>query len=174
MSPRHALGTVSPVSAGGSNDRRRRFAHILHALSRGLRRELSDQLRPLGVDVREWTTLQFIDDRPMSSNAELSRRLGVTPQAVHTVVLELEARKLIVRKPDPNHGRIARFVLTESGRSLLQAANAVADRVERSLLAGLGPVEQRALLASVVAMLRRMEGIDEAASGKQARMAGPR
>ncbi len=163
---------MSPVSEVGSSGRRRRLAHVLHALSRGLRRELSDQLRPLGVDAREWTTLQFIDDRPMSSNAELSRRLGVTPQAVHTVVRELEARQLIVRKPDPTHGRIARFVLTESGRSVLQAANAVADRVERRLLTALGPAEQRALLGSAVALLRRLEGAEEAA-GRRARAAGP-
>src|ERR1039458_4119705 len=108
-----------PKPSGASERKDRRLAHALAALSRDIRRELQRELGGLGLDVREWTTLSFIEQRPYSSNAELSRRIGVTPQGVHTVILRLERAGLISRHPDPKHGRIARFILTERGQKML-------------------------------------------------------
>jgi DNA-binding MarR family transcriptional regulator len=159
---------------GPRRRRSHRLAHVLHALSRGIRREVLEELRPMGVDVRDWTTLEFLHDRPMSSNAELSRRLGVTPQAVHTVVLSLEERKLIARHADPNHGRVARFDLTDQGREVLGACNTVANRVESRVFADLSSADQRALLDNAITALRRLEhGPDSRADG-QWRRAKPR
>lgn len=137
--------------------RPRRLGHVFAALSRDIRREMTLALKPIGVDVREWTTLDFLDDRPRSSNAELSRRLGVTPQAVHTVVLQLERRGLIERRPDPDHGRIARFTLTKAGTDILDACDHAADRVEGRVLRSLSTTERRTLLASAVTALRSLE-----------------
>jgi DNA-binding MarR family transcriptional regulator len=110
-----------------------------------------------GVDVREWTILAFLSERPYSSNAELSRRIGVTPQAVHTVVLALEKRTLIERHPDPHHGRIARFTLTVGGGKLLERYDVIADEVENRAVGDLSAAERRTLLASAVNALRRLE-----------------
>jgi len=133
--------------------RPRRLAHVLAALSRAVRREMERD----GVDVREWTILAFLQERPYSSNAELSRRIGVTPQAVHTVVLAMEQRTLIERHPDPNHGRIARFTLTGAGSEVLDRYDAVADEVERRAVGDLSAADRRTLLSSAVNALRRLE-----------------
>ena len=61
-----------PKPSGASERKDRRLAHALAALSRDIRRELQRELGGLGLDVREWTTLSFIEQRPYSSNAELS------------------------------------------------------------------------------------------------------
>jgi DNA-binding MarR family transcriptional regulator len=145
------------AGAPTTKHRPRRVGHVFAALSRGIRREMTEALRPIGVDVREWTTLDFLDDRPRSSNAELSRRLGVTPQAVHTVVLQLERRGLIERRPDPDHGRIARFTLTKSGIEVLRACDRAADQVEDRVLGSLSAADRRALLAGAVTALRSLE-----------------
>lgn len=134
----------------------RRLAHALAALSRDIRREMQRWLGEIGVDVREWTTLAFIQERPNSSNAELSRRIGVTPQGVHTVMLRLGKSGLIERHPDPNHGRIARFTLTESGKKALHECDVVADEVEARVLEDLDDTERRILLSSVLVALRRL------------------
>jgi DNA-binding MarR family transcriptional regulator len=113
-------------------------------------------LGEIGVDVREWTTLAFIQERPKSSNAELSRRIGVTPQGVHTVMLRLERNGLIERHPDPNHGRIARFTLTERGEKVLHDCDMIADEVEARVLGDLDAVAQRVFLSSALVALRRL------------------
>jgi DNA-binding MarR family transcriptional regulator len=137
--------------------RERRLAHALAALSRDIRRELQRALGKLGLDVRVWTNLAFLHERPNSSNAELSRRLGVTPQGVHTVILRMERDGLIARHPDPNHGRISRFTLTERGQKVLIECDLVADEVEARVLEDLDAHERRALLSSVLVALRRAE-----------------
>ncbi len=145
------------AGAPKTKHRPRRMGHVFAALSRGIRREMTEALKPIGLDVREWTTLDFLDDRPRSSNAELSRRLGVTPQAVHTVVLQLERRGFIERRPDPDHGRIARFTLTKTGTQVLRACDRAADRVEERVLQSLSAADRRALLTSAVTALRSLE-----------------
>jgi len=149
--------------------RPRRLTYLLAALSRAMRREMRDGLEEIGVDARDWTTLAFLAERPYSSNAELSRRIGVTPQAVHTVILRLERRQLIERHPDPNHGRIARFTLTRYGRATLDRCDAVADEVEKRALTDLGAVRRRALVSDVVTALRRLEHPDADAAATDAR-----
>lgn len=121
---------------------------------------MRDELEEIGVDARDWTTLAFLAERPYSSNAELSRRIGVTPQAVHTVILRLERRQLIERHKDPNHGRIARFTLTTSGQATLDQCNAVADEVEKRALTDLSPAQRRAMVADVISALRQLEHAD--------------
>jgi DNA-binding MarR family transcriptional regulator len=144
-----------PEASGerAASRRPRRLAHVLAAFSRAVRREMERD----GVDVREWTILAFLSERPYSSNAELSRRIGVTPQAVHTVVLALEKRALIERHPDPHHGRIARFTLTGGGGELLERYDVIADEVERRAVGDLSAAERRTLVASAVNALRRLE-----------------
>lgn len=152
--------------SGASERKDRRLAHALAALSRDIRRELQRELVGLGLDVREWTTLSFIEQRPYSSNAELSRRIGVTPQGVHTVILRLERAGLISRHPDPKHGRIARFILTERGQKMLTEGDLVADEVEARVLEDLAAGERKALLASVLVALRRTERPQAASDGR--------
>jgi DNA-binding MarR family transcriptional regulator len=113
-------------------------------------------LGEIGVDVREWTTLAFIQERPNSSNAELARRIGVTPQGVHTVLLRLEKNGLVERHPDPRHGRIARFTLTERGQKVVHECDVIADELEARVLEDLDATERRVLLSSVLVALRRL------------------
>ena len=81
----------------------------------------------------------------------------MTPQGVHTVILRLERGGLISRHPDPKHGRIARFILTEGGKKVLTESDLVADEVEARVLEDLDAGERKALLASVLVALRRIE-----------------
>jgi DNA-binding MarR family transcriptional regulator len=77
---------------------------------------VNDAVKPHGVSTSHVGVLRQLAGEPGLSNAELARRLLITPQGVQLAVNELERRGLVERKQDPQHGRIRQAFLTETGR----------------------------------------------------------
>jgi DNA-binding MarR family transcriptional regulator len=78
---------------------------------------------------------------PGLTGAELARRLNVTPQAVASLVARLESRGLLERHEHPRHRHVLELRLTDSGREVLSAADAVITKVERQITDELGAAE---------------------------------
>jgi DNA-binding MarR family transcriptional regulator len=113
------------------------LAQALHSYVGHLHRRLAEHgfsdLRPtFGLPLRS------LHERPRTLT-ELARELGVSKQAAAKVVGELEQRGLIERRPSPADGRATLLHLSSSGRSLVAAAIATGNAVERELAGGLGP-----------------------------------
>ncbi|MEJ2407394.1 MAG: MarR family transcriptional regulator, partial [Candidatus Thiodiazotropha sp.] len=71
----------------------------------------------------------------------------------------MEKSGWIVRKPDPNHGRIIQISLTKEGKQLLTRCNKVIAKMEREMLKGLSKKEIATLhgqLRGAVGMLREL------------------
>ncbi|MFC4122981.1 MarR family winged helix-turn-helix transcriptional regulator [Nonomuraea zeae] len=107
-------------------------------------------LAPHGLTVPQYAVLTALGEEPGLSNAELARRAFVTPQSMNVVLRELEERKLLSRRPHPQHRKVLQAELTAGGRDLLDAAGAAVDGVESRMLAGLAP-QARARLAGALA-----------------------
>jgi DNA-binding MarR family transcriptional regulator len=90
--------------------------------------------------------LASLETDPGLSNAELARRNLVTPQTMNSIVQKLEDAKLVVRRPDPNHGRILTAHLTRSGRAVLARCVEHANAVEACMLSPLKAQERDRLL----------------------------
>jgi DNA-binding MarR family transcriptional regulator len=88
----------------------------------------------------------LLEADPGLSNAELARRNLVTPQTMNSIVQKLEAARLVVRRPDPNHGRVLTAHLTRSGRDVLKRCVEHANAVEACMLDPLKPREREHLL----------------------------
>lgn len=99
---------------------------------------LADELRELTVALRrrtratpdealpsrERSVLKRIAEEGELTTADLARLEVITPQAMGTLVLRLEANRLVSRKNDAGHGRKRLVSLTAAGRKALAASQA--------------------------------------------------
>jgi DNA-binding MarR family transcriptional regulator len=114
-----------------------RVSYLVKWVERGLRMRLDAILGDLGVSTPEYTLLSVLARREGLSSAQLARRSLVSAQAMNQLVIALEKRRLIVRKADPDHGRIQRASLTPAGRKLVAACDRATADIEELLLSGL-------------------------------------
>jgi DNA-binding MarR family transcriptional regulator len=134
-----------------------RVSYLVKWLERGIRTRLDAALGSHGVSTPEYTALSVLARRDGLSSAQLARRTLVTAQAMNQLVIALEKRRLIVRRADPDHGRIQRASLTPAGRRLLAECDSATDDIDDLLLSGLSPAqaaEFRRVLARCVAALQ--------------------
>jgi DNA-binding MarR family transcriptional regulator len=107
-------------------------------------------LRPLGLTVPQYAALLMLGDEPGLSAAALARACLVTPQTIATVLANLDAKGLVVRRPHPWHRKVVELHLTDDGRRLLARADTEAVAIERRLADGFSP-DERALLIDLLA-----------------------
>ena len=93
----------------------------------------------------QYLVLNELRDGEARSSAELSRRCGVSPQALTGLVGALEATGAVGRTPCAHHGRVIEVSLTPAGVEVLGRADGLVDQVEGVLLSGLTPAQQRQL-----------------------------
>jgi DNA-binding MarR family transcriptional regulator len=98
------------------------------------------------VTTPQFAALALLETTPGLSNAELARLNLVTPQTMNAIVQKLEDSRLLVRRPDPNHGRILTAHLTAAGRAVLARCVEHADAVEGCMLSPLRERERARLL----------------------------
>src|SRR3954451_8128621 len=134
-----------------------RVSYLVKWVERGLRMRLDAVLGKLGVSTPEYTALSALARREGLSSAQLARRTLVSAQAMNQLVIALEKRRLIVRKADPDHGRIQRASLTPAGRKLLAACDRETADIDELLLSGISPAQAadyRRVLSRCVAALQ--------------------
>lgn len=100
------------------------------------RSRLDDVLRPAGVTTVQYTALTVLQRRPRLTSADLARLSFVRAQSTADLVGALERRGLVVRTPDPDHGRRLLIELTPAGRDLLTEFAPRVREVEEQLLHG--------------------------------------
>jgi DNA-binding MarR family transcriptional regulator len=122
-----------------------RLSYVIGRLDHAVRRHLSERLDELGVTIPEYTALSVLRRGGELSNAQLSRRVLVTPQSAIKVVSALERKGLIERQPDPDHGRILRARITKKGGAVLDACDRAADEMEAEMLEDMSAKEREQL-----------------------------
>jgi len=140
-------------------DRPLGVAYMVGRLDRALRLQFRRVLEPLGLTVGQYTALSVFCSSGRLSNAKLAERTMVSPQAANELIKGMEKNGWIVRKPDPNHGRIIQISLTKEGKQLLARCNKVISAVERQMLHGLSNKDIVGLhgqLRSAVGLLREL------------------
>ena len=88
------------------------ISYVIARLERAVRKEIGRLVGPRGLSVAQYTTLSILRSRSGLSNAQLARRLWVTPQSMNEVISALERAGLIERVPDAANRRILRTALT--------------------------------------------------------------
>jgi DNA-binding MarR family transcriptional regulator len=85
------------------------------------RREVADAL---GMSFGRARTVRRLARRPMSMG-ELAAALGIDPPNATTVVSDLEALGLVIRRPHPTDGRAKIVEATRKGKELARRADAI-------------------------------------------------
>jgi len=106
---------------------------------------MEDVLRPLGLTITQYSTLELLAQRPGLSSAELARGTFVTRQSMGSVLQSLAGAGLVTRAEHAPHGRALPVELTEAGRERLRAASTAVRQVERTMLGEVGEAETDAL-----------------------------
>jgi DNA-binding MarR family transcriptional regulator len=135
-----------------------RLTYVIGRLDRVLRRRIGEVLEPHGLTVSQYTALSVMRSRAGLSNAQLARRVLITPQSMNEVVARLAEQDLIERRPDPKHGRAIRTDLTPRGERVLEACDNEVDALEQDLLAGLHVAEIEQMHELLVGCVRRLGG----------------
>lgn len=117
-----------------------------------LRTHMDGQLREIGLTTPQYAVLTFLDAEPGASNATLARRAFVTPQTMQAILVALERLGHIARTPHPEHGRVQKTELTETGRTALKAAARMVAATEARLRTAAAPSDPQ----EVTAMLLRL------------------
>lgn len=100
----------------------------------------------LGMTFPHMAALFLLSETPGLSGAQLARWAMVTPQTMSQILTRLEADGLIVREPDPEHGRILRARVTERGGQEFERGCALADTLIEQAQNGLSVAERGELL----------------------------
>jgi DNA-binding MarR family transcriptional regulator len=124
-----------------------RLGYALKAAQGALGRAMDAALRPEGLTVAQFATLNALDRAPGASNADLARRAFVTPQSMHGVLDGLARAGLVERGPDPGHGRRLAARLTARGTDALARGWAAVAPVEATLEGACAPLPPDAALA---------------------------
>ena len=133
------------------------LGYLLKEASSALRTEMEAVLRPLGMNITQYSCLELLDQLPDLSNSELARGAFVSRQSMNVLLQAMEREGLVVRPAEPPSGRALPTRLTERGRVRLQAASAAVRSVEDRMRSTLNESEQkqlRALLKQCVASLQ--------------------
>ena len=88
----------------------------------------------------------------------LAERVGVTKQAIGTLVGDLEAKSYVRREPDPVDRRAWVIAYTEVGRDFLQDAHEVKQEIEEEYAAVLGAAGLRDLRVLLGKLVGRTAG----------------
>jgi DNA-binding MarR family transcriptional regulator len=78
-----------------------------------------------------------------ASQADLGRDTGIDRSDVTAALTDLEARGLVERRPDPDHGRRKIVTITGRGLDTLERLDGVIDEIQKAVLAPLTEEERR-------------------------------
>lgn len=108
------------------------------------------------VTLSELSVLGRLDRQGTQTGSQLAEQERVTPQAMSTILGELEARGLIARTADSEDGRRQQLTATDAGRQLLAGRRSeTAGRVAAALDTALTRAEQQQLI-DVLPLLDRL------------------
>lgn len=91
---------------------------------------------------------------------DIERAFGVTRSTASKVLALMEKKGLIQRRGVPEDARLKRITLTERSRELSRQMCAESDAMDRQLLLGFAPEEERALRSFLDRMLNNLENLE--------------
>jgi DNA-binding MarR family transcriptional regulator len=110
------------------------------------------------VTLSELSVLGRLDRQGSQTGSQLAEQDRVTPQAMSTILGELERRGLIARTADSTDGRRVRLTATAAGRQLLAGRRSeTAGRVAAALDTALTRDEQQQLIEALPLLDRLAE-----------------
>lgn len=131
---------IDPPQVGELNEA---LTYVLRHAAAALRGAMAEALRPLDLSSAQHSCLELLGRSPGLSSSDLARGAFVSRQSMNLVLRGLQDRGLVTRPDTAPQGRALPTKLTADGRERLNAANAVARSVEKTMLSAI-PEKRRA------------------------------
>lgn len=106
-----------------------------------LRREIEEQLKPIGLTHTQWSALGIINYFPGITSSELELILMIERPSVTSLINGLVKKGLVIRRDHPDDARYKQIFLTEEGESLAIQTQHFTKLVEDKVKDGLSPEE---------------------------------
>lgn len=118
----------------------------LVTLARQWRRVLDAQLAPLGLSGAGWPPLAHLAHAGGGlTQRELAERIGIDGSSLVRLLDQHTGAGWIERREDPQDRRAWRLYLTREGRAMARRIQAVIERVESDMLAGVDAAQLQAM-----------------------------
>jgi DNA-binding MarR family transcriptional regulator len=150
--------SVTPLQAEALGPAAPRVGYLIYRVERQLRTRLDEAVGTHGLTTPAYVALSILRERDGLSNAQLARWAFVTPQAMSLVILALERRRLVRRRPDPHHRRVMRTSVTARGLRILDDCDRAMDVIETDLLQGLDPATIEPLRVALSSCAHSLQG----------------
>jgi DNA-binding MarR family transcriptional regulator len=141
------------ASRNARSETSRRLAYLFKHAERLMADLHVEALAPFDIHARDLGVLLAIERSEPASQQQVAESLGVDRTTMVAIIDVLEAKGIIVRRPDPGDRRRNVVELTHDGQTLLRQALAASDLAEAELLAPLNRQEGeqlRTLLARIL------------------------
>jgi DNA-binding MarR family transcriptional regulator len=133
-----------------------RAARDLRVVFSRLRRRFKDAAGGHELTPSQVAVLSRLGKAGVASASDLAAAEGVRPQAVAPILMALEQRELIQRRPDPDDGRRQLVSLTPAGRALLDDGRRAGEEwLARALQEHYTEAERQTLIKAI-ALLERL------------------
>lgn len=106
-------------------------------------------LAPLGVTADQFVLLSILAEEEQLTQQELGRRVASDPNTVRAMLVLLEGRGLVSRKPHPTDGRARSVALTAKGRRAYERFWKESDAFRQRLAGLFESVEVKALIENL-------------------------
>jgi DNA-binding MarR family transcriptional regulator len=127
-----------------------RLAKLVKRARRQTTNALRERLEPLGTSLPVIQIMKRIVEEGALSQLDLARKIEVEPSALCRIVIELEARRLVLRTRDPQDNRRVLVKATPAGEALL-------GRAQPHMRAGLETMASRLTRAERTELCRLLE-----------------
>jgi DNA-binding MarR family transcriptional regulator len=114
-----------------------RLGYLLKHAQLQLAELTATAMAPFGITGRQLAVLIAVDSQAPLSQQEVAHRLGVDRTTMVLLIDELENKRLVQRRRDPDDRRKNVVVLTDAGRTTLREASRASDEAERLFLGSL-------------------------------------
>jgi len=155
--------------------------YLIKELQQRLRTQIEARIRAKGLwmSFPHSVVLMTLQEEPGLSGAQLARRNSVTAQTMNGLLVPLEAKGLIERRPDPENARVLKCYLKPVGEQWLKAGSSEAAAVFEQMLGKLSERERgefRRILSRCIAALQAGEAdrTDEARTRSRSTKVGAR
>ena len=120
--------------------------YLVNHLARTLAAALQTRIKPMGLSTGVFPVMLHLWQQDGLTQRDLVFRVGVEQATMANTLARMERDGLVLRRPDPEDGRIRRIWLTEKGRGLLDEATAAAAEENENVLSGLPAAERDQLV----------------------------
>lgn len=135
---------------------RTQIPYLLKQAVHVMQRRTDAALREVGLNTAKYVVLRLLRERPDLSSAQLARRAFLSPQTMHSMIVNLEKLGLVARSQHPENARVSLTRLTGEGERLELAGREVIDRCSTAMVQHI-PAQDQELF---VGLLRKaIEGI---------------